>query len=232
MKARKFMIIISLIFVVSPLLTSFVNINGINNAPPPVTLEFKSELIHEGAPALDWELKEIISDTNYTFSSDFADKVVMIDFFATWCGPCIEAMPDLRIVNDYFASEEDFQLVSISLDSTNYEEADLETFVSTNNMNWLVFHDKYRYTDDYYEIEYIPTLLIFTRTHYIFYADDDGAPSSQQMINLIEEALSVNDDNDLDINSITCPDSSVSVLNNEFTVTVDITENHIRYAEW
>ena len=50
MKARKFTVMILLSLVVFPLLTSFVGIYGINESPPITTMEFESELIHEGVP--------------------------------------------------------------------------------------------------------------------------------------------------------------------------------------
>ena len=79
MKARKFTVMILLSLVVFPLLTSFVSIYGINESPPTTTMEFKAELIHEGAPAIDWELKELVTDTNYTFSSDFAGNRRLVE---------------------------------------------------------------------------------------------------------------------------------------------------------
>jgi thiol-disulfide isomerase/thioredoxin len=194
-------------------------------------MEFKSELIHEGAPAIDWELKELVSDTNYTFSTDFAGKVVMIDFFATWCGPCIAAMPLLGEVYTHFSGESNFVLLSISLDDPGFSESVLETFITTNNMDWLVFYDEYRDVAPYYLIEAIPTLLIFSKSHFVYFAEE-GIGSSAPLIAAAQEMLDMNDNSDPVINSITSPESSLSVLTNEFEVTADITEDYIRHVEF
>lgn len=230
MKVRKISVAILLILVVFPLLISFVRINSMNYTLPE-TVEYKTELIHEGAPAIDWELKELKSDTNYTFSSDFAGKVVMIDFFATWCGPCIAAMPLLGEVFDHFSSESDFVLISISLDDPSFSESVLESFITDNNMDWLVFYDEFREVAPYYLIEAIPTLLIFSKTHYIYFAEE-GIGGSQPLIDVAQEMLDMNDNANPVINSITSPETSFSLLSNEFVVTADITEDYIRYVEF
>lgn len=66
-----------------------------------------------------------------------AGKVVLIDFWATWCGPCREALPHLRDVVQKFQGQP-FVVLSVSLDS---DDAKWKDFVSKNNMTWLQYRD-------------------------------------------------------------------------------------------
>jgi thiol-disulfide isomerase/thioredoxin len=66
-----------------------------------------------------------------------AGKVVLIDFWATWCGPCREALPHLRDIAQKFSGEP-LVVISISLDS---DEAAWKSFVAKNGMTWLQYRD-------------------------------------------------------------------------------------------
>jgi thiol-disulfide isomerase/thioredoxin len=48
--------------------------------------------------------------------SDFAGKVVLIDFWASWCGPCRKANPELEKIYQKF-KDKDFTILGVSLDS-------------------------------------------------------------------------------------------------------------------
>jgi len=48
-------------------------------------------------------------------SSSFKDKVVMINFWATWCPPCIDELPSLEILDEQI-KDKDFLLVTINVD--------------------------------------------------------------------------------------------------------------------
>jgi thiol-disulfide isomerase/thioredoxin len=67
----------------------------------------------------------------------FAGKVVLIDFWATWCGPCREALPHIRQIAKKFEGQP-FVVISISLDS---DEAKWKDFVEKNGMTWLQYRD-------------------------------------------------------------------------------------------
>jgi thiol-disulfide isomerase/thioredoxin len=64
-------------------------------------------------------------------------KVVLIDFWATWCGPCREALPHIRKIAQKFDGQP-LVVLSISLDSN---EAKWKDFVGKNGMTWMQYRD-------------------------------------------------------------------------------------------
>lgn len=87
-------------------------------------------------------------------------KVVLIDFFATWCGPCLEEVPNLqRAYREYH--ERGFEIVSISID----EDRDaLEGFLQRKKLPWIMVHEKEEAGQhpamEHYGIEGIPAMFL------------------------------------------------------------------------
>ena len=66
-----------------------------------------------------------------------AGKVVLIDFWATWCGPCREALPHMQKIVQKFSGQP-LVVLSISLDK---DDGKWREFVAKNNMTWLQYRD-------------------------------------------------------------------------------------------
>lgn len=68
---------------------------------------------------------------------DLKGKVVLIDFWATWCPPCREALPHIRNIAKKFEGQP-LVVLSVSLDS---DEQKWKDFIAKNDMTWLQYWD-------------------------------------------------------------------------------------------
>lgn len=76
-------------------------------------------------------------DGQHISLDDLQGKVVLLDFWATWCEPCREALPHLREVAKKFEGQP-LVVLSVSLDSDEHKWKD---FVGKNGMTWLNYRD-------------------------------------------------------------------------------------------
>jgi thiol-disulfide isomerase/thioredoxin len=67
----------------------------------------------------------------------FHGKVVLLDFWATWCGPCREALPNMKKIAQKFQGQP-LVILSVSLDPNAQQWKD---FVAKNEMTWLQYRD-------------------------------------------------------------------------------------------
>jgi len=89
----------------------------------------------KGAQFPDFEEQDL--DGKPLSISGLKGKVVLVDFWATWCGPCIGELPNvLAAYEKHHASG--FEIVGISLDS---DRKKLEGFIKQKSMTWPQFFD-------------------------------------------------------------------------------------------
>lgn len=71
-------------------------------------------------------------DGQHVTLDDLTGKVVLLDFWATWCAPCREALPHLQKIAKRFSGQP-LVILSVSLDS---DESKWKEFVTKNEMTW------------------------------------------------------------------------------------------------
>ena len=109
---------------------------------PPGGLEYKRAKLFVSQPELARKrvapnFHVVALDGKTISMEDLQGKVVLIDFWATWCGPCMKALPHLREIAKKFSGQP-LVVVSISLDA---DEGTWKSFVAKNEMTWAQFRD-------------------------------------------------------------------------------------------
>lgn len=122
----------------------------------------KEGLFSPGTIAQNWTLQN--SSGKKRSLSEFLGKVVVIDFWGTWCMPCIKLMPDIQKIHNEF---KDKDVVVMGL-AVNDKEGRPQKFFKEKKYDYMLF-PKADEVSNLYKIQVFPTLYIIDKQGKIVY---------------------------------------------------------------
>lgn len=110
------------------------------------------------AKAPDFALKNI--DGEIVRLSSFEDKVIILNFWATWCGPCRMEIPGFVDLYEKY-NEEGLEIIGVSVDQNGWTA--VKPFMKNYKINYPILMYNYQVVKDYGGIRGIPTTFIINR---------------------------------------------------------------------
>ena len=134
-----------------------------------------------GHIAPDFSVRD--KDNNLVSLSDFTGKVVLVEFWASWCSYCIAEIPNLNKMYEDYQSE-NFELIGISLDTDPDEWLKK---VQDKNIQYTQLNDPGGFSSDValsYEVSSIPKMVLVNEEGYILMITNNASDVQVYLENL------------------------------------------------
>ncbi|HEX5363177.1 MAG TPA: TlpA disulfide reductase family protein [Gallionella sp.] len=105
--------------------------------------------------AADFELKDISGKSHRL--ADYRGKWVLVNFWATWCPPCLNEMPELVSLHSAH-KDHDLVVIGVALDSTR---ASVVEFAAKENISYPLVLGNHRMAAQIGEVEVLPTSFLY-----------------------------------------------------------------------
>ncbi|WP_134089849.1 TlpA disulfide reductase family protein [Olivibacter sp. XZL3] len=139
----------------------------------------KVSQVFKGNTATDFEMKSLTNEA--VKLSHFKGKVILIDVWASWCGPCKKQMPIFQALQDHFKEKEDIVLISLSIDDNSQAWERSVKELKLNGHNYLI--DRARLSA--YSLSSVPRTIIIDQNFNIY--DATAELTSKKLIEELEK---------------------------------------------
>ncbi|MGH7742536.1 MAG: redoxin family protein, partial [Candidatus Eiseniibacteriota bacterium] len=138
-----------------------------------------------GAPrqAPPWRLPDLEEKVHDLQS--YKGKVVVMDFWGSWCGPCKMELPYFEAMYQRYKNSPSVAFVSINWEKTNdalQHRTTAQNFVKKNNYNFPVMYDHEHSAVDAYQIQGFPTVFTIDRNGVVRYVNIGFDPHVDQIL--------------------------------------------------
>ncbi len=136
-----------------------------------------------GHPALDFEVTDLEGET--LSLERYRGQVVLLDFWATWCGPCIAEIPNVKKTYETYKDQK-FQIIGISLDRSMEP---LKAYIEKEELGWVHYWDITNKVSSIYSVQAIPSTFLIDGEGVIRKTDLRGAELQKAVAELVKENL-------------------------------------------
>ena len=162
-----------------------VAVAGLGGAAAPDILPVaERNVVKLGEPAPNFQLPDL--NGRLVTLSDLRGKVVLLNFWATWCGPCRVEMPAMEQLYQTFLPK-DFEILAVSIDAQGV--AVTRPFQQEYHLTFPILHDADYRIGLIYGARSIPMTFLIDRQgvvrHQIFGARNWGASDAQQLVQML-----------------------------------------------
>lgn len=118
-----------------------------------------------------------LADAGKINFADYKGKVLYVDYWASWCGPCRASFPFMNALQQEFAS--DVVIVGISVDS---DKRDAESFLKQTPANFLLGIDTVGTCPTEFNVKGMPSTYIFDRSGALVYSHEGFRKSDPEKL--------------------------------------------------
>jgi thiol-disulfide isomerase/thioredoxin len=162
---------------------------SIQNEESPIgttTEEYKPQ--NPSAPKFpDFTLSDL--EGNPVSLSDYRGKVVVLNFWASWCPPCRQEMPELQELHNDFSEGDNAVFLAINMvDGVRETRARADKFLTDNGYNFINLIDERSSFSGRIGISSIPTTFILDRAGHVHHSIL-GATTKNRILNAVNEVV-------------------------------------------
>ncbi len=108
------------------------------------------------------------------------EKLTVVDFWATWCKPCLLSIPELIKLNNEYR-DKGVNFIGINIDSPR-NQSKIKPFSNSSGINYPVLLDPDQEAMKEMNVVFVPTLLIYNSDGEVVFSHEGFKPGDQDVI--------------------------------------------------